>query len=226
MEEGEEGVETQDQGLAQATAASESRDATEKDGAGNQDSEEQNHEEEEDQTGNSWGHAKLPGDVYDSSPFLKSGRNKQDVMWDDVKFLKKHTAQGTTVTYLLEADVLKLYRQVLSEEEVLVKTGGQAQFGYRPRMVLTNIDSMNAESFCERTLSCASLIVTDFHTNLSREEVRMFTILRMNVSLMEYMRGEYDNLCSKIQTSETRITKELRDKAEKQAREASTMDET
>jgi hypothetical protein len=93
MEEGEEGAEIQDQGLAQATAASESRDATEKDGAGNQDSEEENHEEEEDQTGNSWGHAKLPGDVYGSSPFLKSGRNKQHVVWDDVKFMKKHTAK-------------------------------------------------------------------------------------------------------------------------------------
>ena len=62
MEEGEEGAEIQDQGLVQVTAASESRDATEKDGAGNQDSEEENHEEEEDQTGNSWGHAKLPGE--------------------------------------------------------------------------------------------------------------------------------------------------------------------
>ena len=93
-------------------------------------------------------------------------------------------------------------------------------------MTLANIGVMNTESFCERTLSCASLIVTDFHTNLSREEVRMFTMLRMNVSLMEYMCGEYDNLCSKIQASETRITKELRDKDEKQDREASTMDET
>ena len=93
-------------------------------------------------------------------------------------------------------------------------------------MALANIGAMNAESFCERTLSCASLIVTDLQTNLSREEVRMLTMLRMNVSLMEYMCGEYDNLRSKIQASETRITKELRDKAEKQAREASTMDET
>ena len=93
-------------------------------------------------------------------------------------------------------------------------------------MALTNIGAMNAQSFCERTLSCTSLIVTDFHTNLSREEVRMLTMLRMNVSLMEYIRGEYDNLRSKIQASETGITKELRDKAEKQAREASTMDET
>jgi hypothetical protein len=93
-------------------------------------------------------------------------------------------------------------------------------------MTLANIDTMNTESFCERTLSCASLIVTDLYTNLSREELRVLTMLRMNVSLMEYMRGEYDNLCSKIQTSESRITKELRDKVEKQAREASTMDET
>ena len=87
MEEGEEGVEIQDQGLAQSTTASESRDGTEKDGPGNQDSEEENHEEEEDQTGNSWGHIKLPGDVYGTSPFLKSGRNKQHVVWDDVKNL-------------------------------------------------------------------------------------------------------------------------------------------
>jgi hypothetical protein len=66
----------------------------------------------------------------------------------------------------------------------------------------------------------------DVYGDLSREEVRMLKMLRMNVSLMEYMRGEYDNLCSKIQASETRITKELRDKDKKQAREASTMDET
>jgi len=82
---------------------------------------------------------------------------------------------------------------------------------------------MNAESFCERTLSCASLIVTDLHTSLSREEVRMLTMLRMNVSLMEYMRTEYDGLHSRIEASETRINKELRDKAEEQARQDATM---
>ena len=43
---------------------------------------------------------------------------------------------------------------------------------------------------------------------------------------MEYMCAEYNNLCSKIQVSETRISKELRDKVEQQARESSTMDET
>jgi hypothetical protein len=124
---------------------------------------------------------------------------------------------------LLEADVFKVYRQVLSEEEAQVKVGGKAQFGYFPRMALANIGAMNAESFCERTLSCASLIVTDLHTSLSREEVRMLTMLRMNVSLMEHMRTEYDDLHSRIEVSETRINKELCDKAEEQAREDDTM---
>ena len=73
-------------------------------------------------------------------------------------------------------------------------------------MTLANIGAMNAESFCERTLSCASLIVTDFHTGLSREEVRMLTMLRMNVSLMEYMREEYDNLRSRIQASKDGVS--------------------
>ncbi len=51
----------------------------------------------------------------------------------------------------------------------------------------------------------------------------MLTMLRMNVSLMQYMRTGYDGLHSRIETSETRINKELCDKAEEQAREDSTM---
>ena len=68
---------------------------------------------------------------------------------------------------LLESDVLKMYRQVLTQEETQVKkkTGDKTQFGYFPRMTLANIDTMNVETFCERTISCASLIVTDLHTD-------------------------------------------------------------
>ncbi len=93
-------------------------------------------------------------------------------------------------------------------------------------MVLSKIGEVNTESFCERTLSFTSLIVTDFHTSLSREDVRMLTILRMNVSLMEYMRTEYDGLHSRIESSETRINKDLCDKDEEQVRESVTMDST
>jgi hypothetical protein len=126
---------------------------------------------------------------------------------------------------LLETDILILFRQVLREEESLVKIGGRAPFGYLPGMTLANIGAMTAESFCERILSCDSLVVTDLHTSLDHEEVRMVTMLRMNKSLMEYMHKEYDNLHSHIETSETRITKQLRDKAEVQAQETASMDE-
>ncbi len=81
-------------------------------------------------------------------------------------------------------------------------------------MVLTNIGVMNEESFCERILSCASLVVTDLHTSLDHDEVRILPMLRMNKSLMEYMYKEYDNLHSQIEASETRIRKELRDESE------------
>ena len=71
----------------------------------------------------------------------------------------------------------------------------------------------------DETIFCANLIVSDFHTSLSYQEIRMLTMMCMNVSLMEYMRTEYDNLHSLNEASETRISKDLRDKAEVQARE-------
>ncbi len=125
------------------------------------------------------------------------------------------------------ADVLIIFRKVLKEMETQVEGGDQVQFGYLPRMTLENIGTLNAESFCERTLSCVNLIVTDLHTSLSHHEVRMLemlTMLLMNVSLMEYMRTEYDNLTSLIETSETPINKELRDETERQTKEAEEME--
>ena len=92
-------------------------------------------------------------------------------------------------------------------------------------MTLANIGAMNAESFCERILSCDSLVVTDLHTSLDHDEVRILTMLRMNNSLMEYMYKEYDNLHSHIESSETRINKKLRDKTEVLVQEAGDMDE-
>jgi hypothetical protein len=56
--------------------------------------------------------------------------------------------------------------------------------------------------------------------------LRMLTMLRMNLSLLEYIRTEYDGLHSRIEASETRINKDLCDKAEEQARESATMDST
>jgi len=110
----------------------------------------------------------------DFTPYLKdrvtkpaAGKTPDVVMLDtDVSPVpqKNYDLMGD----LLEADILMLFRQVLREEESLVKVGGQAQFGYLPRMALANIGAMNAESFCERILSCASLVVTDLHTSLDQ----------------------------------------------------------
>ena len=49
-----------------------------------------------------------------------------------------------------------------------------------------------AESFCERVLSCANLVVTDGNTLLDDPEVTMLTILRMSRSFMEYMRANHN----------------------------------
>ena len=54
------------------------------------------------------------------------------------------------------------------------------------------IGALNAESFCERVISCANLVVTDGNTLLADEEVTMLTILRMNREFMEYMRAKHN----------------------------------
>ena len=97
MQQGEESAETPAQVLVQTAAASESVDGPEEDAGGEVDGEEERGGEEEEQVGHRFGHAKFPPDVYGSNPFNKTRENKQHVVWNDVKCLKKHTAHGTTV---------------------------------------------------------------------------------------------------------------------------------
>ena len=105
----------------------------------------------------------------------ESGNTDVMIMEEPVSVVEKKVYD--LMDDLLEIDVLKLYRMVLTQEEAQVKSGVKDQFGYLTRMVLTNIGVMNTKSFCERTLSCTSLTVTDLHTSLSREGVRMITML-------------------------------------------------
>jgi len=53
---------------------------------------------------------------------------------------------------------------------------------------------LNAESFCERCLSCANLVVNDGNVILHDEEVTMMAVLRMNVEFAEFMRAHCGNL--------------------------------
>ena len=54
-----------------------------------------------------------------------------------------------------------------------------------------SLGALNAESFCERVLSAANLVVTDGNTLLSPEEVEMLSILRINRGFMETSRSKY-----------------------------------
>ncbi len=56
-------------------------------------------------------------------------------------------------------------------------------------MVVATLGALNAESFCERVLSCLKLVVSDnLHVSLKVEEIHMLVILQMN---REFMDSEY-----------------------------------
>ena len=62
---------------------------------------------------------------------------------------------------------------------------------YSGRSVPPGLWPLNAESFCERVLSAANLVVTDGNTLLAPEEVEMLSVLRMNRGYMENSRSKY-----------------------------------
>lgn len=71
---------------------------------------------------------------------------------------------------------------------------GKEAYGHLPHMAsccIGQLGALNAESFCERVLSCANTVLTDGNTLLSDEEVEMLVVLRMNKSFMEFMRQNY-----------------------------------
>ena len=53
------------------------------------------------------------------------------------------------------------------------------------------LGAFNAESFCERVLSCANSLVQTDNTLLGDVEVEMVVVLRMNKVLTEFMRLHY-----------------------------------
>ena len=73
----------------------------------------------------------------------------------------------------------------------MIQRGKSAKFGYLPMMAVATLGALNAESFCERVLSCVKLVVSDLHVSLKAEEIRILVMLRMNRGFMEYMRSSY-----------------------------------
>jgi len=58
-------------------------------------------------------------------------------------------------------------------------------------MAVATLGALNAESFCERVLSCVKLVVSDLHVSLKPKEICRLVMLRMNRDFMEYMRVSY-----------------------------------
>ena len=83
---------------------------------------------------------------------------------------------------LLHADMFKVLSDMVWSESLLIHRGKVAKFGYLPMMAVTTLGALNAESFCERVLSCVKLVVSDLHVRLKVEEIRMLVMLRMNHS--------------------------------------------
>ena len=97
------------------------------------------------------------------------------------------------VQYDVMADLLhaNMFSDMLRSESLRLKKGLSAKFGYLPMMAVATLGALNAESFCERVLSCVKLVVSDLHVSLKAQEIRMLVMLRMNREFMEYMMVTY-----------------------------------
>ena len=69
----------------------------------------------------------------------------------------------------------------------------QVKFGFLPRMAGCSkgqIGALMAESFCERMLSKANIVMTDGNTLLGDEELKMLVILKVNSEFMTWARSK------------------------------------
>ena len=89
---------------------------------------------------------------------------------------------------LMPLDVGHLYR------EIAAKDIDRKIYGYIPAMASCSygqIGALTAESFCERVLSTANMVLTEGNTLLGDEELSMLVVLRMNRQFMDFMRTHY-----------------------------------
>ena len=87
---------------------------------------------------------------------------------------------------LMELDMGIFYNKIIKSD------ANRKIYGYIPAMAScchAEIGALNAESFCERVLSAANLVVNEGNTLLSSDEVEMLGVLRINRTFMEKMRA-------------------------------------
>jgi hypothetical protein len=89
---------------------------------------------------------------------------------------------------LLTLDVGIIYRRLMSEDPDGDKYG---LFPEMARSSFGQIGALNAESFCERSISAANIICTPGNTTLGDDMIDMMVTLRMNKDFMEYMASQH-----------------------------------
>ncbi len=115
-------------------------------------------------------------------------------------------AQYDWMTDLVDADMFKVYSDMLRSEALRIQQGKSPKFGYLPMMAVAALGALNTESFFERVLSCVKLVVSDLHVSLKAEEIRILVMLRMNCEFMEYMRASYpDTPLSEFKAADTYV---------------------
>jgi hypothetical protein len=129
------------------------------------------------------------------SEFKKMWRNWSNLLVDwaehypNLKRPDGSQSEHDLVHDLMPLDMGVLYKKIIASDP------GRKVYGHLPNMAACSggqIGALNAESFCERVISCANLVVTDGNTLLGDEEVSMLVVLRMNREFMEYMRANYN----------------------------------
>ncbi len=88
---------------------------------------------------------------------------------------------------LVHTDMFKVLSDMLRSETLLIQRDKSTKFGYLSMMAVATLGALNAESFCERVLSCVKLVVSDLHVRLKAEEIHMLVMFRMNRGFMEYI---------------------------------------
>jgi len=103
---------------------------------------------------------------------------------------------GEPIPLDIVKDLMRLPIGVLYNK-MIAAAGSFALYGYIPLMASCSagqIGALGAESFCERVLSAANLVLDEGNTCLKPTTVEMLVLLRINRDFMDFMRATYPHL--------------------------------
>ena len=105
------------------------------------------------------------------------------------EFAEKKLKGADLLDDLIDLDIGRLYEKIITEVDP-----DRQKYGFLPLMAGCcdgQIGALNAESFAERVISGANLVMTNGNTLLGDQMLEMLVVLRMNREFMEFMRREY-----------------------------------